>query len=678
MFQTKANPSPSNALLFCREEHSNPSIRSPGRPRAFITSSPRLHRNMRRVSSRQRLVSWDKFDATAGSRDDSLNGNESSLKSYNYCDEESHNSGYESAHSQFFLSSTALDELGEIQEKNESDRKGTKLWTKGRKRDRKSFRYHCAGRIGMCKTLESPKPAHTITSTDQKAPTIVPSYSWESNESTPCKMACFDDLNDDLYIDIFSFLDMASLRSIMSTNRRYRNFTVSEDARNSLWMDRCEKIWHIQRKRCEAPLKFVDDFHLPIAAISQASITVGFETMNRTVDTTNLSLLLNLAPSHFPTTIDQITLSPRRRLSRVIQQTIPTYRLEEEDQLIRCYKDSLTGRSVVQYTGDVGEGDRCVRSNHPLPRPTYSEDDIIDSCTEMLIGSRSHEKWMMNFLRGSSKPMMLPPAWSSLSTSSTSKQTKKCTPFVVPFVDRSSDDTTTTINVTPRFVSYFEVSILKEDCKDENDENETATPTRGRSRHRSAFYNACVAVGVATKKFYFQSRMPGWDKQSYGYHGDDGGIFHSSGGMLEKFGPKFGAGDTVGCGVDYIEKGIFYTLNGEFLGYAWKAISNEMLQKDLFPIVGIDTNSPIHMNFGSSDSGPFQFDLSEFIKKHEQKIASMYSLDEFGESGSSTYPRGTKGTPTATPMQRGRSLSGPLKSRRQRRGLIGRRSHSER
>ena len=40
-------------------------------------------------------------------------------------------------------------------------------------------------------------------------------------------------------------------------------------------------------------------------------------------------------------------------------------------------------------------------------------------------------------------------------------------------------------------------------------------------------------------------RLPGWDKHSYGYHGDDGHSFCSSG-QGQKYGPTFTTGDVVG------------------------------------------------------------------------------------------------------------------------------------
>ena len=39
--------------------------------------------------------------------------------------------------------------------------------------------------------------------------------------------------------------------------------------------------------------------------------------------------------------------------------------------------------------------------------------------------------------------------------------------------------------------------------------------------------------------------MPGWDKGSYGYHGDDGNSYCSSG-TGEEYGPTFVTGDVIG------------------------------------------------------------------------------------------------------------------------------------
>lgn len=161
--------------------------------------------------------------------------------------------------------------------------------------------------------------------------------------------------------------------------------------------------------------------------------------------------------------------------------------------------------------------------------------------------------------------------------------------------------------MTPRLVSYYEVSILP--CPDDFESE------RNVQHHPRA--SDCVAVGVATSTFNLRSRMPGWDIASYGYHGDDGGIFHGSGDMMRRFGPSFGEGDTVGCGIDYISRGIFFTLNGDFLGYGWTNVDLEFLQQDLYPTVGVDTNFPVECNFGER---PFCFDLTFMVERQEHVV----------------------------------------------------------
>lgn len=61
------------------------------------------------------------------------------------------------------------------------------------------------------------------------------------------------------------------------------------------------------------------------------------------------------------------------------------------------------------------------------------------------------------------------------------------------------------------------------------------------------------------------SLPPGWDKHSYGYHGDDGHSFCSSG-TGQPYGPTFTTGDVIGCCVNLINNTCFYTKNGHSLG----------------------------------------------------------------------------------------------------------------
>ena len=67
------------------------------------------------------------------------------------------------------------------------------------------------------------------------------------------------------------------------------------------------------------------------------------------------------------------------------------------------------------------------------------------------------------------------------------------------------------------------------------------------------------------KSTLFLVIFSGWEKNSYGYHGDDGHSFCSSGNG-KPYGPTFTTGDVIGCGVNLIDNSCFYTKNGVNLG----------------------------------------------------------------------------------------------------------------
>lgn len=61
------------------------------------------------------------------------------------------------------------------------------------------------------------------------------------------------------------------------------------------------------------------------------------------------------------------------------------------------------------------------------------------------------------------------------------------------------------------------------------------------------------------------ARAPGWEQESWGYHGDDGRSFAAQNGGRD-YGPKFSIGDVIGCGVNFKTGSAFYTKNGQFIG----------------------------------------------------------------------------------------------------------------
>jgi hypothetical protein len=87
------------------------------------------------------------------------------------------------------------------------------------------------------------------------------------------------------------------------------------------------------------------------------------------------------------------------------------------------------------------------------------------------------------------------------------------------------------------------------------------------------------------------NKLPGWDKNSWGYHGDDGFSF-SAEKAGNTYGPTFGGiyvaispggrgltyfifqgGDTVGAGIDFSQNRAFFTKNGTLIGMATKLVT---------------------------------------------------------------------------------------------------------
>ncbi|VDK41915.1 unnamed protein product [Anisakis simplex] len=126
--------------------------------------------------------------------------------------------------------------------------------------------------------------------------------------------------------------------------------------------------------------------------------------------------------------------------------------------------------------------------------------------------------------------------------------------------------------------------------------------------------DCCIGIGLCEKNVDL-NRLPGWDKCSYGYHGDDGNFFCSSGSGIA-YGPTFSSNDTIGCGINLVSKSIFYTKNGANLGTAISNLSNVV---DLYPMIGLQKHGEIlETNFGQK---PFKYNIEQDI---QEAIAYTY------------------------------------------------------
>lgn len=111
------------------------------------------------------------------------------------------------------------------------------------------------------------------------------------------------------------------------------------------------------------------------------------------------------------------------------------------------------------------------------------------------------------------------------------------------------------------------------------------------------------------------NRLPGWDKKSYGYHGDDGNSFCSSG-TGQSYGPIFTTNDVIGCAYNIVENNCYYTKNGLNLGIAFHNLANI----PLYPVVGLQTpGEEVEANFGTQ---PFVYDIEEDMKALRLRITA--------------------------------------------------------
>ncbi|EGN92672.1 hypothetical protein SERLA73DRAFT_116956 [Serpula lacrymans var. lacrymans S7.3] len=107
------------------------------------------------------------------------------------------------------------------------------------------------------------------------------------------------------------------------------------------------------------------------------------------------------------------------------------------------------------------------------------------------------------------------------------------------------------------------------------------------------------------------SRLPGWEKNSWGYHGDDGSSFAAEG-RGTPYGPEFGAGDVIGCGIDFCQNRAFYTKNGTLIGPVFENVGRDC---DLYPAVGLcHSGESIRANFGHE---PFKYAIEDHTRRQQ-------------------------------------------------------------
>ncbi|KAF2768842.1 SPRY-domain-containing protein [Teratosphaeria nubilosa] len=147
-------------------------------------------------------------------------------------------------------------------------------------------------------------------------------------------------------------------------------------------------------------------------------------------------------------------------------------------------------------------------------------------------------------------------------------------------------------------IYYFEVTIL----------------SRGK--------DGLIGIGFSSKKAGL-NRLPGWESESWAYHGDDGFAFACTA-SGKAYGPRFSSQDVVGCGINFRTGSAFFTRNGQYLGTAFTGVTKaeregrSERERLLYPSVGVKKPSEhLKVNFGKQ---PFVFDIDDMMEQERKMV----------------------------------------------------------
>ncbi|KAK8192463.1 CTLH/CRA C-terminal to lish motif domain-containing protein [Phyllosticta paracitricarpa] len=129
-----------------------------------------------------------------------------------------------------------------------------------------------------------------------------------------------------------------------------------------------------------------------------------------------------------------------------------------------------------------------------------------------------------------------------------------------------------------------------------------------------------IGIGFSGSKVALH-RLPGWEPDSWGYHGDDGYSFCSTS-SGKAYGPKFGTADVIGCGINFRTNTAFFTKNGvSLVGAAFRNIPEK---EEFYPSIGVKKpGEHLRTNFGQD---PFVYDIDREFRKEQFAIQREISM----------------------------------------------------
>ncbi|KAL9621124.1 MAG: hypothetical protein Q9160_004375 [Pyrenula sp. 1 TL-2023] len=137
---------------------------------------------------------------------------------------------------------------------------------------------------------------------------------------------------------------------------------------------------------------------------------------------------------------------------------------------------------------------------------------------------------------------------------------------------------------------YFEIEIVSAETPPDKEDAELA-----------------YSVGLTTLPAKLK-QFPGYNNpgaRTWAWHGDDGSTGANSYNPKQYGGGPYEVGSVIGCGIDFVEKTIFYTKNGEKLPTIFEDVTGR-----LFPVVGIMGKVVLRANFGTDKARPFKWEAA--------------------------------------------------------------------
>lgn len=620
---------------------------------------------IRRVPSRQRVVSWDAFDATTPVLEESSSTESTGLNVVVNQDGKRLRSSFD------------------IQESQPNGTRNSHLSTE-----------------------ISPVVVTRIPSDEQEKIDIKP-VAFLTPKDLPGETDLLSTmLTTDLQLHLLEFLNDSSLSSVCRVSSHFRELLLHSIEAKELWKTMIRRKWPVLQRNIQI-LKNKEErpsqmpFLLSLAA-SSTPTCIDPSTFRCTKHNDLEAHIMDNNRIYAPNLLRQrrqrIAIVDRHGRQHVL--LMPT-----SDEVLQINVGNPATKAY-QFIGRIGEGNRCIRADQSLPRPQQRESQQREADEEEEQQQSRHRRLpsLLERLRGrlnsslatattSQLPFPQQPVRRQLffatlhrgsssnlesssdnSSSSTGgietaassprmsrwiNHSNRCLPFTIapqlsttsspprPFVVPFCVDNGKcyTYDLTPRWISYFEITIENETSIVMDDLNSTTSTWQQQQQltdtpleHTAPAGRAkpCVAIGIATRSFPLHARMPGWDTHSYGYHGDDGGLYHGSGLMVRTCGPSFGQGDTVGCGIEYgscwdEEPTVFFTRNGVFQnsipldvaqGHLLRSGRSTIPQRDWYPVVGLDASWPVSCNFGL-DGRAFVFDLKRRIREKENAMTCV-------------------------------------------------------